>query len=86
MDERLKKRILMFYAAGVVNLLMAAAVLLFGRGAVPDDKLTMILAFFLGFAALDFWMPHMIKKKWRNDQAKLDAQRAALDSQTPPKR
>lgn len=85
MDERLKKRIFLFYAAGVVNLLMAVAVLLFGRGVVPDDKLTMILAFFLGFAALDFWMPHMMKKKWREDQAKLEAQRAALNSQSPPK-
>ena len=85
MDERLKKRIFLFYAAGVVNLLMAVAVLVFGRGAVPDDKITLILAFFLGFAAIDFVMPVMIKKKWAQDQAKLEAERRALGGQQPPK-
>jgi hypothetical protein len=77
MDDRIKKRIFLFYAAGVVNLLMAVAVLVFGRGVVPDDKITWILAFFLGFAAIDFWMPQMMKKKMREDMKKLEEQRKA---------
>lgn len=84
MPERLKKRIFLFYAAGVVNLLMAVAVLIFGRGVVPDDKITFILAFFLGFAAVDFWMPVMIKKKWAEDVKKYEEQRKSSATQGAP--
>jgi hypothetical protein len=87
MNDKLKKRIIMFYAAGVVNLAVGVYVLLFGRGFLPDDKVTILLVFFLGFAALDFWMPHMMKKKWQEDQAKLEAQRKAQNTQgntSPP--
>jgi hypothetical protein len=85
MDERLKKRIFLFYTAGVVNLIMAGAVLLFGRGVVPEDKINLIFLFFMGFAALDFWMPQMMKKKWQDEQAKLSAQGSAANSQPPGK-
>jgi hypothetical protein len=64
----------------VVNLLMAGAVLLFGRGVVPEDKINFIFLFFLGFAALDFWMPQMMKKKWQDEQAKLNAQGGAANT------
>lgn len=84
MPDKLKKRIYMFYAAGVVNLLIGTYVLLFGRAFLPEDKITMLILFFLGFAALDFWMPIMIKKKWVKDQAAYDAQQRAQGSQPPP--
>ena len=84
MDDRLKKRIFMFYAAGVVNLLIGAYILFFGRSFLPEDKITMLILFFLGFAALDFWMPQMMKKKAEQDRAKLEAQRKALGGQSPP--
>ena len=88
MNDKLKKRIYMFYAAGVVNLLIGGYILLFGRGFLPEDKITMLILFFLGFAALDFWMPVMIKKKAAQDQAALEQQRRALGTQgaqSPPK-
>ena len=89
MDDKTKKRIYMFYAAGVVNLLIGAYVLFFGRGFLPEDKITLLILFFLGFAALDFWMPVMIKKKWEKDRAKLEAQRRAMGTSgtqsQPPK-
>ncbi len=89
MDDKLKKRIIMFYAAGVVNLLIGAYALFFGRDFLPEDKVTMLILFFLGFAALDFWMPVMMKKKWAQDQAKLEAQRRAMGALSgqsqPPK-
>ena len=84
MDDKLKKRIFMFYAAGVVNLLIGAYVLFFGRSFLPEDKITMLILFFLGFAALDFWMPQMMKKKAEQDRARLEAQRKALGGQAPP--
>ncbi len=78
MDDKTKKRIYLFYAAGVVNLLIGAYVLLFGRDFLPEDKVMMLILFFLGFAMIDFWMPIMIKKKWAADQAKLEAQRRSM--------
>jgi len=80
LDPKTKKRIYMFYAAGVVNLVIGAYVLFFGRDFLPEDKITMLILFFLGFAAVDFWMPEMIKKKWRADRAALEAQRKAMQS------
>ena len=77
MDDKLKKRIYMFYAAGVVNLVIGLYVLFFVRGVVPDDKFMLIVGFFLGFAAIDFLMPYMMKKKWVQDQARLAEQRKA---------
>ena len=85
MDDKLKKRIFLFYAAGVVNLLIGAYVLFFGRDFLPEDKITLLIVFFLGFAAVDFWMPLMMKKKWAQDQARLEAQRQAPGGQPPPK-
>jgi hypothetical protein len=84
MDDKLRKRIIMFYAAGVVNLLIGVYILFFGRDFLPEDKLTMLILFFLGFAALDFWMPVMMKKKWAQDQARLEEQRRALTSRPQP--
>lgn len=83
LDPRTKKRIYMFYAAGVVNLLIGAYVLFFGRDFLPEDKITMLILFFLGFAVVDFWMPELIKKKWRADMAKLKEQRNAMQSRPP---
>ena len=83
MNDKLKKRIFMFYAAGVVNLLIGIYVLFFGRNFLPEDKILMLLLFFLGFAAVDFWMPVMIKKKAAQDQAKLEAQQRATGSNAP---
>ncbi len=84
MDDKMRKRIYMFYAAGVVNLLIGAYVLFFGRSFLPEDKILMLILFFLGFAAVDFWMPQMMKKKWAADQAKLEAQRKSLGAQPQP--
>ena len=90
MNDKVKKRIYMFYAAGVVNLLIGGYIVLFGRSFLPEDKITMLILFFLGFAAVDFIMPVMIKKKAAEDQARFDEQRKAMagneqGAQTPPK-
>lgn len=89
MNDKTKKRIYMFYAAGVVNLLIGAYILFFGRDFLPEDKITMLILFFLGFAGVDFWMPVMIKKKAAQDQARLEEQRRAMGTpgaqSRPPK-
>ncbi len=76
MDERLKKRILAFQVAGVINLVLGVYVLLEGPASLPRDTVLLLVLFFLGFAAVDFYFPYALKKKWLEDQAKMAADRS----------
>ena len=75
MDERLKKRILMFYLAGVVNAFLGLYVVIEGRAFLPPETVRWLALFFFVFAAVDFWFPRVLKKKWLEAQAKLPAER-----------
>ena len=77
MDERLKKRIMMFYLAGVINAFLGLYVAIEGRAFLPSETVRWLVLFFFAFAAVDFWFPRVLKKKWREAQARLDAQRRA---------
>ena len=83
MDEKIRKRITMFYIAGVVNLAIGGYVLLFGRGFMNSEQYYMVTGFFLAFAALDFYFPRMIRKKWLEEQAKLEAQQQGTGGKRP---
>jgi len=82
-DDKLRKRITMFYIAGVVNLFIGIYVALAGRSFLNGDQYTTVVLFFLGFAAVDFYFPEMLKKKWRNDMQKLEEQRRQLNTKPP---
>jgi uncharacterized membrane protein len=75
MDPRLRKRIMMFYLAGVINAFLGLYVVIEGRAFLPSDTVRWLALFFFAFAAVDFWFPSVLKKKWHEAQAKLDAQR-----------
>jgi hypothetical protein len=77
MDERLKKRILMFYLAGVVNAFLGLYVAIEGRAFLPPETVRWLALFFFAFAAVDFWFPRVLKKKWLEAQAQLAAQSTA---------
>ena len=83
MDERLKKRILMFYLAGVINAFLGLYVAIEGRAFLPPETVRWLTLFFFAFAAVDFWFPRVLKKKWLQAQAKLNAQRQAPASKNP---
>jgi uncharacterized membrane protein YfcA len=76
MSPSLQKRIALFYLGGVINAFLGLYVLIEGASFMPRDKAMWIVAFFLGFAALDFWFPQQMKKKWLADQEKLRAGQA----------
>jgi len=76
MDPRLKRRILAFYFAGFFNLALGLYVLINGRSFLEPATWTVLLAFFFGFAAVDFWFPRVLRKQWQSAQAKLDAAKA----------
>jgi uncharacterized membrane protein YfcA len=77
MDPRLKKRIMMFYLAGVINAFLGLYVAIEGRAFLPPETVRWLALFFFVFAAVDFWFPRVLKKKWLEAKAKLDTQRQA---------
>ena len=69
MDEKLKRKIMLFYAGGIVNALLGLYVLIEGLSFLPADTArTLAIVFFL-FAAVDFYMPYSLKNKWLADNA-----------------
>ena len=75
MDEKLKKRIMMFYVAGVINAFLGVYVVIEGRAFLPPETARWLALFFFAFAAVDFWFPRVLRKKWQEAQGKLNAQR-----------
>jgi hypothetical protein len=75
MNDRMKKRIMMFYFAGVINLFLGVYVVTAGRQFLEPGTLWVLILFFFGFAALDFYFPWAMKKKWNEEQARLVRER-----------
>ncbi|HYH43100.1 MAG TPA: hypothetical protein VD867_14085 [Burkholderiales bacterium] len=62
--SRLRKRMLMFYFAAGINLVMAVWVMSAAGGQTSGGTLAMIMALFLLFAALNFYMARVLRKQW----------------------
>jgi uncharacterized membrane protein len=77
MDPRLKKRIVMFYVAGVINAFLGLYVVVEGRAFLPPETVRWLALFFFVFAAVDFWFPSVLKKKWAEAMAQQAAKQAA---------
>ena len=71
MDARLKKRMYTFYFAGALNLVLGCWVLIYG-GDLDRGARTIMMVFFFGFAAVDFWFPMQLKKKFMEQQAQFE--------------
>ena len=69
MDEKLKKRIIMFYIGGILNALLGLYVLIEGASFMPPDTARILVLVFLAFAVVDFYFPYMLKRKWLADNA-----------------
>ena len=62
--ERLRKRILMFYFAAGINLVMALWVMSVGTTQAASGMLAIIVLIFFAFAALNFYMARRLKRQW----------------------
>jgi hypothetical protein len=80
-DPRLKKRMLMFYLAGLFNAVIGVYILLEGRKYLPQGTVLLLVVFFFVFAAVDFYFPRLMKRKWLEHQAQLAAQKKAAEQQ-----
>jgi len=69
MDDRLKKRIVAFYIGGIINALLGLYVLIEGLSFLPAGTARTLAIVFLAFAAVDFYFPYSMKKKWLADNA-----------------
>ena len=76
MDPRVRKRILMFYFAAGINLVMAMYVVSVGTGQASGGLIGLITVVFLAFAWLNFYFAKNLRKRW---EAQLRDRRA----QTP---
>jgi hypothetical protein len=65
MDQRLKRKLLMFQIAGWINLALGLYVLIQGPGFLPQSTVFWLTLFFFAFAAVDFWFPRMLRKRWQ---------------------
>lgn len=68
---------MMFYAAGVINAFLGFYVVIEGRAFLPPETVRWLALFFFAFAAVDFWFPRMLRKKWLEAQAQLAKARDA---------
>lgn len=64
MPARLRKRMLLFYFAAGLNLVMALWVLSVGSGQVAKGTLSLIMLIFLAFAGLNYYMARLLQKQW----------------------
>ena len=67
----------MFYFAGVINAFLGVYVAIEGRAFLPPETVRWLALFFFGFALVDFWLPRVLKRKWREAQERLNSQHAA---------
>ena len=75
MDDKLKKRIVMFYIGGIITALLGLYVLIEGASILAPDTARMLAFVFLAFAAVDFYFPYALKRKWLAENAGKQTQR-----------
>ena len=64
MDPRYRRRILMFYFAAGINIVMAMYVVTMGSGQIGGGTLGLITLVFLAFAFVNFYFAKMLKRRF----------------------
>ena len=80
MDPKVRRRILMFYFAAGINIVMAMYVVSVGSGYLSGGKLGLLTLVFLGFAFLNFYLAKNLRKRWE-EQVRQHLSNAARDEQ-----
>lgn len=69
MDEKLQRRIIAFYIGGIINAVLGLYVLIEGVSFLAPETARMLAIVFLVFAAVDFYFPYALKKKWHAEHS-----------------
>ncbi len=64
MDDKLKRKIMLFYAGGIMNALLGLYVLIEGLSFLTADTARTLAIVFFVFAAVDFYLPYSLKQRW----------------------
>ena len=64
LHSRLRKRMLMFYFAAGINLVMAVWIAAVGSTQVASGTVWTVMLIFFAFAALNFYMARVLQKQW----------------------
>ena len=64
MDDKLKRKIMLFYVGGIINALLGLFVLIEGLSFLPPDTARTLGIIFFVFAAVDFYLPYSLKQRW----------------------
>ena len=75
MNDRIKRRIFLFYGFGIFNAFLGIYVLVEGAALLGAEAAAWAVVLCLGFAAANFYMAHALKKKVQE----FEAQRAAVE-------
>ena len=62
--NRLRKRMLMFYFAAGINLVMAVWIFAVGSTQVASSTVWTVMLIFLAFAGLNFYMARVLQRQW----------------------
>ena len=81
MGPSLQKRIMLFYLGGVINAFLGIFVLVEGAAYLPQKTAMWLVIFFFAFAAIDFWFPYAMRKKWERRQAAGTAEAGPAEKQ-----
>jgi hypothetical protein len=71
--QSIRKRMLLLYFAGGVNLFMAVYVMSAGAGTVEPSKLTTIALIFIAFAIVNFYVARKLRIQWNRLTRQLQA-------------
>ena len=75
--NRLRKRMLMFYFAAGINLVMAVWIAAVGSTQVASATVWTVMLIFFAFAALNFYMARVLQRQWdAHVRATLGAQKS----------
>ena len=74
MDDKLKRKIMLFYVGGIVNALLGLYVVIEGVSFLPADTARTLAIIFFVFAAVDFYLPYSLKQRWLADNAGKEGQ------------
>ena len=83
MDDKLKRKMMMFYAGGIINALLGLYVFFEGTSFLPADTVRTLVIVFALFAAVDFYLPYSLKKRWLEQNAGKKTQGGADPVQRP---
>ena len=86
MDDKLKRKIMLFYAGAIINALLGLYVLIEGASFLAADTARTLAIIFFVFAAVDFYLPYTLKQRWLASQQGRDAQNKPAQNNDPVQR